>query len=147
MTDKKAQGAQKCISEANKTGVAWALDVVSAIQKCIDGRSRRAPPTGSPTACIGSFAAGFVLPTDAKTASSIEKLRAKTVSKLDEVRPGVGTWLPSVFACDGAESAVQLESCLLCEGWNQARCRSSSSSTPRTRTPSSRPARTRSRPR
>jgi parallel beta-helix repeat protein len=113
---------QKCIAEANKSGVGWALGVVSAIQKCVDGRIKKGPADGIETACIGSFAGGvFVPPTDAKTASAIEKLRAKTVSKLDkQCGPGVGTWLPSVFACGGAETAAQLESCLLCEGWNKA---------------------------
>jgi parallel beta-helix repeat protein len=119
---KDAKARKKCIAEANKSGVGWALDVVAAIQKCIDGRIKKGPADGIAEACIGSFSgAVFTPPTDAKTAGTIEKLRAKTVSKIDsKCGPGVGTWLPSVFACGGAQSAAELESCLLCEGWNKA---------------------------
>jgi parallel beta-helix repeat protein len=119
---KDAKARKKCIAEANKAGVGWAEGVVAAIQKCIAGRIKKGPADGIAEACIGSFAGGvFTPPTDAKTASTIEKLRAKTVAKLDgKCGPGVGTWLPSVYACGGAESAAQLESCLLCDNWNRA---------------------------
>jgi parallel beta-helix repeat protein len=121
---KEAKARKKCIAEANKSGVGFALGVVSAMQKCIDGRIKNGPAENIEAACVGSFAgkgAAYTPPTDAKTAAAIEKLRAKTVSKIDaKCGPGVGSWLPSVFACGGAESAAELESCLLCEGWNKA---------------------------
>jgi parallel beta-helix repeat protein len=117
--DEKARG--KCIKEANKQGVAYALSVVSTVGKCIDGRIKKGPTDGIAAACIGSFAAGaFTPPTDTKTANALAKLQTKTIAKLEaKCGDGAGTWLPSVFACGGAESAVELEQCLLCEGWNR----------------------------
>jgi parallel beta-helix repeat protein len=110
----------KCIKEANKQGVGYALDVVATIQKCIDSRIKK--PVGGPIAeqCVGSFAGGvFTPPTDAKTASALAKLQTKAVAKLDaKCGPGAGTWLPSVFACGGADTILELESCLFCSGWN-----------------------------
>jgi parallel beta-helix repeat protein len=118
--DEKARG--KCIKEANKSGVGYALSVVSTISKCLDGLIKKGPTDAMAAACVGSFAGGtFTPPTDAKTASALAKLNEKTIAKLEsKCGPGAGTWLPSVFACGGAESAAELEHCLLCEGWNRA---------------------------
>lgn len=117
--DNKARG--KCVKEANKRGVGFALGVQNAIAKCLDKGIKQGVANLAET-CIGSFSGGVLTPaTDEKTAKKIDKLVQQATSALDKkCGPGAETWLPSVFACGGSESAVELENCLLCEGWAHA---------------------------
>jgi parallel beta-helix repeat protein len=118
--DNKAR--KKCISQANKTGVSYALGVLSAVGKCLDKRLKDAVTADLEETCVGSYdGTGFVAPTDPKTAGKLTSLRDGALAKLDKkCSSGVGTWLPSVFACGGAESVAELQDCLLCQGWNDA---------------------------
>jgi len=117
--DNKAR--RKCVKEASKTGVNFALSVRDEIAKCLD-KGIKEGTANLAAACIGSFAGGaLVPPTETKTADKIAKLVEKGIKALDKkCGPGAGSWLPSVFACGGAESAAELEQCLLCEGWAHA---------------------------
>jgi len=117
--DNKARA--KCTKETNKTGVNFALNVRNEMAKCLD-KAIKQGTADLAAACIGSFAGGvFVPPTESKTAGKIAKLVEKASKALDKkCGAGAGTWLPSVFACGGAESVAELQQCLLCEGWGHA---------------------------
>jgi parallel beta-helix repeat protein len=118
--DNKARS--KCIAEASKTGIALGLDILAAANKCI-GQQIKAGTAGElGPICIGSIASGnFVLPSDAKTAEKIGKLLASADSKIEKkCGAGEGTWLPSIFPCDGAATPAELASCLKCQGYRSA---------------------------
>lgn len=117
--DNKARA--KCTKETNKTGVDFALNVRNEMAKCLD-KAIKQGTADLAAACVGSFAGGvFVPPTDAKTAGKIAKLVEKASKALDKkCGAGAGSWLPSVFACGGAETVAELQQCLLCEGWGHA---------------------------
>jgi parallel beta-helix repeat protein len=112
----------KCIKQAHATGVNFATSALAAMSACIEQRIKKGPTDGIQAACIGSFAGNvFTPPTDAKTASKIAKLVEKSSSAIDKkCAPGASTWLPSVSACGGSLSAVELARCLMCDGWNHA---------------------------
>jgi parallel beta-helix repeat protein len=118
--DNKARG--KCIKEAAKSGVKFALSTLSAMSKCIDGQIKKGAAGDLAAVCVGSVAAGgFVLPSDAKTAKKLGKQLQSLQSKIaKKCGPGAGSWLPSIFACDGAQTADELSSCLSCQGWQSA---------------------------
>jgi parallel beta-helix repeat protein len=118
--DNKARS--KCIAEASKTGIALGLDILAAASKCIEKQIKAGTAGDLAPVCLGSIASGnFVLPSDAKTASKIGKLLASADSKLGKkCGAGEGSWLPSVFACDGAATAAELASCLKCQGYQTA---------------------------
>ena len=118
--DNKARS--KCISEASKSGIGLGLDILAAASKCIDRQIKAGTPGDLAPVCLGSIASGnFVLPSDAKTASKIGKLLSSAQSRIGKkCGPGEGSWLPSVFACDGADTAAELASCLTCQGYQSA---------------------------
>jgi parallel beta-helix repeat protein len=116
----KARG--KCIAEASKTGIGLGLDLLAAAAKCIDKQIKAGTAGDLAAVCLGAIASGnFVLPSDAKTADKIDKIISSAASKIDKkCRSGEGSWLPSVFACDGAATAADLSDCLKCRGYQSA---------------------------
>lgn len=118
--DNKARS--KCVSQAAKTGVALGLDILAASNKCIAAQIKAGTAGDLGPICVGSIASGnFVLPSDAKTSSKIGKLLASADSNIQKkCGAGAGSWLPSVFACDGADTAAELADCLKCQGYQSA---------------------------
>ena len=118
--DDKAR--KKCVSEANKTGVKYALDTLAAMNKCLEKQLKAGVTSGLEAACVGAWDGGaFVVPSDAKTGSKLVTLREKAIEKVaKKCAAGEGSWLPSVFACGGAATTAELQECLVCEGWNSA---------------------------
>jgi parallel beta-helix repeat protein len=120
LIDNKARG--KCVAEASKTGIKLALDVLANASKCLDKQIKGGAAGDLAPVCVGSYAGGAVVPpSDAKTAEKLGKLIGKAQDKIaKKCGPGEGTWLPSVFACDGAETAGELAACLVCQGFHSA---------------------------
>ena len=118
--DNKARG--KCIAEASKTGIKLALDMLANSRKCLDKQIKAGTAGDLSPVCIGSYQNGsFVLPSDAKTAQKLDKLVGSAEGKISsKCDAGASTWLPSVFACDGADTAGELASCLVCQGFHSA---------------------------
>jgi parallel beta-helix repeat protein len=119
-TDAKARS--RCVSEASKRGIGVGLDLLKASAKCIDKQIKAGTAGDLAPICLGSIAAGnFVAPTDPKTASKFNKILGSADSKIaKKCGPGEGSWLPSVFACDGADTAAELANCLTCQGYQTA---------------------------
>ena len=118
--DNKARS--KCISEASKTGIAVAQDLLAAASKCL-GKQIQAGTAGDlAPICLGSIAAGnFVIPSDPKTAAKFGKVLDSAAAKIaKKCAGGQGSWLPSLFACDGATTAAGLSDCLVCQGYQSA---------------------------
>jgi parallel beta-helix repeat protein len=118
--DNKARS--KCIAEASKTGVGIALDLLAAAGKCIDAQIKAGTAGDLAPVCLGSIASSnFVAPSDPKAAEKIGKILSSAASKIDKkCSPGEGSWLPSIFACDGADTAAELSDCLACQGYQSA---------------------------
>jgi parallel beta-helix repeat protein len=118
--DNKARG--KCIAEASKTGIKLALDMLANARKCLDKQIKAGTAGDLAPVCVGSYQGGaFVLPSDAATADKLDKLVGKATGKIaGKCSAGQASWLPSVFACDGPQTAAQLADCLVCQGFHSA---------------------------
>ncbi len=120
---KFGKARSKCASEANKTGIGYGLDVLGEIAKCLDVQMKQGVAGDLAPVCIGAWAGGvYTPPTDAKTAEKLAKLQTKAQDKLAKKcgDPDALGFLPSVFACGGANSVAELQECLLCEGFSHA---------------------------
>jgi parallel beta-helix repeat protein len=118
--DNKARG--KCVAEAAKRGVDFGLQASSAMSKCIEKQIQAGNAENLAPVCVGSLGKGsFTLPSDEKTAEKLGKLFEIVQGKIaKKCGPGEGSFLPSVFACDGAVTADELADCLACQGWHDA---------------------------
>jgi len=112
----------RCSAQAAKEGVRFALGVLEAASQCIDRQIAAGTAGDLGPVCVGSIAANaFALPTDPKAAAKIGRLITGMENGIaKKCAGGEGGWLPSVFACGGAETADQLSACLVCEGYTSA---------------------------
>jgi parallel beta-helix repeat protein len=119
-TDNKARA--KCVSQVAKTGVAIGLDILAAQNKCIANQIKQGVAGDLGPICVGSIASGnVVLPSDAKTADKVGKILSSAESNIQKkCGAGEGSWLPTVFACDGAATSAELFACLRCRGYQGA---------------------------
>jgi parallel beta-helix repeat protein len=112
----------KCIAEASKTGIGLGLDMLAAASKCVDKQIKAGAAGDLGPVCLGSLVGGnFVAPRDGKTAQKLGKLISSAQARIQKkCGPGEGSWLPSVFACNGADTAAELADCLTCQGFHSA---------------------------
>jgi parallel beta-helix repeat protein len=112
----------KCAKELSKQGNAYLKSALGTMNKCFKKQMKSGTPGADVSAvCVPSWGEGaLILPSDAKTASSLEKLAEKTegaiAKKCTLTSPDAG--IESLFACPGAETVEDLQTCIICE--NQA---------------------------
>jgi parallel beta-helix repeat protein len=112
----------KCAKELSKQGNAYLKSALGLMNKCFKKQMKSGTPGADVSAvCVPSWGEGaLVLPSDPKTASALEKLAEKTegaiAKKCDLTSPDAG--IDTLFACPGAETVEDLQTCIICE--NQA---------------------------
>jgi parallel beta-helix repeat protein len=115
------KGRAKCVKELNKSGEKFATSALKNASKCIDSQMKDGVAGDLAPVCVGQYSGGvFVPPTDPKTADKQAKLLAKTEEKIAGACAEASGILESIFACPGATSAGDLQTCILCEGWDGA---------------------------
>lgn len=110
-----------CIKELNKTAWQVADLTLKHANNCIKTQMKKGVAGDLAPVCIGSFAGGnYVPPTDVKTAGKITKLFAQIEAKIAKKCGPVAALgqLETLFACPGATSVADLQSCIVCEGFN-----------------------------
>jgi parallel beta-helix repeat protein len=109
----------KCAKELSKQGNAYLKSALGIMNKCFKGQMKSGTAGADVSAaCVPSWGEGaLILPTDTKTAKALEKLAEKTekaiAKKCDLQSPEAG--IESLFACPGAETVEDLQTCIVCE--------------------------------
>jgi parallel beta-helix repeat protein len=117
IVDDKAR--DKCAKELSKQGNAYLKGALAIMNKCFKGQMRSGTPGADVSAaCVPSWGDGaLVLPSDAKTATALEKLAEKTegaiAKKCNLTSPDAS--IESLFACPGAQTVEDLQTCIICE--------------------------------
>ena len=109
-----------CVKEINKTAWQVADLTLKHANNCIRTQMKNGVAGNLAPVCIGSFSGGsYVPPTDVKTAGKIAKLFAQIEGKIaKKCAPVVALGqVETLFACPGAQSVADLQSCVICEGF------------------------------
>ena len=104
-----APGRDKCFKTLAKSAAKLVTTIHKTATKCI-------LKGDTPAACTGSLSGGqYVGPTNAKAAKKINKTVAKTASGLDKSCTGAlaSLYIPSIPGCPGAETASDLNGCVV----------------------------------
>jgi parallel beta-helix repeat protein len=111
---------EACVKELNKTAWQVADLTLKHASNCVKTQMKNGVAGNLAPVCIGSFAGGsYVPPTDVKTADKVAKLFAQVEGKIaKKCGPVVALGqVDTLFACPGATTVADLQSCIVCEGF------------------------------
>lgn len=108
-----------CAKELSKQGNAYLKSALAIMNKCFKAQMKSGTAGADVSAaCVPAWGQGaLILPSDSKTASALGKLAEKTekaiAKKCTLTSPDAG--IESLFACPGAETVEDLQTCIICE--------------------------------
>lgn len=110
-----------CIAELNKQTLKFTKKALKNASKCLNKQMEAGTAGDLAPICVGAFSGGsFVAPSDAKTAKKQDKLITKTEEKIAAACGDAVTaaYIDTLFGCSGATSVDDLESCIVCNGFD-----------------------------
>jgi parallel beta-helix repeat protein len=108
-----------CVKTISKAATLFLDKAHKNAIKCVASQMKLGTPGDLAPICVGSISGGsFVYPTDPKTAVNQQKLVAKIGGLLTSKCTAAETagQIPTIFACPGATSVVDLANCVACGG-------------------------------
>lgn len=111
----------KCVAALSKLGTNFVSKALGTATKCLATQAKLGTAGDLAPICLGSFTgttSAMIAPTDAKTADKQAKLVAKTETGIAKACGPAIADIASIFACPGATNVAELQSCLICNGWN-----------------------------
>lgn len=113
----------KCVATLSKSGAKFVSKAVATAAKCLKAQAKFGTPGDLAPVCLGSFAgtaSPMVAPTDVKIAAKQAKLQQKIEDTIAKACGPVETLdqIATLFACPGATTVAELQSCVVCNGWN-----------------------------
>jgi len=114
-----SQDRAKCVSTLNKVGIKQATSAHKIINKCLAKQEKDGGGGNLADVCVGHWAGGtFVAPLDTNTAAGLSGLQAKSEAKIAgdcNINPVL---IASIFACPGAATVADLQTCITCDTWD-----------------------------
>jgi parallel beta-helix repeat protein len=125
LSDDANKESAKCTKEVSNSTTKYVSKAHKIITKCIATQIKKdtVAVEGLVAQCIGQHngtMSAFTPPLDTKTADQLAKLEEKTTDKVAKkcATANAATFIPAMFACAGSASVADLQSCVVCGGWD-----------------------------